>query len=334
MTAGRSDLAPRPNPPSGPPTSRRVLGVVVAGFCGVALATQSRVNGELGNRVHDGIAAALISFGVGLVVLAVLVVALPSGRRGIRRVSAALRGRAGAEVPPLRFWHTLGGVSGAFLVITQGTVAAVLGVAIFTVALVGGQSATSLLVDRIGLGPAGPQRVTVLRVLGAVLAVVAVVIAVADRLGVDGEFALALLPAMAGIGTAFQQAITGRVSATAAAPMTAAFINFLAGTMVLVLALAVDVAIRGLPGPLPVDPVLYLGGLLGIVFIGGAAWVVHWTGVLLLGMASVAGQLIGALLLDLVLPVAGEHLAVNTFVGTGLTLVAVLLAAAPGRARR
>lgn len=303
----------------------------MAVFCGVALATQSRVNGELGHRIHDGIAAALISFSIGLVVLSLLVAALPSGRRGMARVSAAVRGRSGAGGPPLRLWHCLGGLSGAYLVITQGTVAAVLGVAIFTVALVAGQSATSLLVDRIGLGPAGPQAITVRRTIGAGLSIVAVLVAVADRIGVDGQLALAVLPLLAGLAVAFQQAITGRVSSTAGAALPAAFINFLVGTVALVLALVVDLGVRGVPGALPTEPVLYLGGLLGIVFIAGAAWVVRWTGVLLFGMASVAGQLIGAVLLDLLLPVSGVQLAPSTLVGTGLTLLAVLIAALPGR---
>lgn len=310
---------------------RRAFGIAVAVVCGASIATQSRVNGELGTRIHDGIAAALISFTVGLIVLVVLVAAMPKTRAGVRRLTAALRGRAGADVPPLSWWHCLGGLSGAYLVLTQGVVAGVLGIAIFTVALVGGQSASGLLVDRIGLGPAGPQRVTVFRVLGAALAVLAVGIAVADRLGVDGEVALAALPAVAGVALAVQQAVTGRVSATAATPLTAAMVNFLVGTVGLAVAFAVEVAVRGLPGTLPADPVLYVGGLLGIVFIGGAGWVVGTTGVLLFGMASIAGQLVAALVLDAVLPVSGGHLSATTFVGTGLTFVAVLLAALPGR---
>lgn len=333
MITGRSDLVPPPATADTAPPTRRVLGLAVAGLCGLALAIQSRINGELGHRLHDGVAAALISFLIGLCALTVLVAVLPSGRRGLRRITAAVRGRAADGVPPLRFWHCLGGLSGAYLVITQGTVAAVLGIAIFTVALVAGQSATSLLVDRIGLGPAGAQPITWRRAVGAVLAIIAVGIAVADRIGVDGQLVLALLPALAGLATAFQQAITGRVSATAGAALPAAFINFLVGVVALAAAVAVDVTLRGTPGTLPAQPVLYLGGFLGIVFIGGAAWVVRWTGVLLFGMASVAGQLIGALLLDLVVPVSGGHLSATTFLGTGLTLIAVLFAALPSRRR-
>ena len=55
-----------------------------------------------------------------------------------------------------------------------------LGVAVFTVAVVAGQSSNSLIVDRMGLGPAGKQAITRSRVISAVLAVVAVTVAVVE----------------------------------------------------------------------------------------------------------------------------------------------------------
>ena len=54
---------------------------------------------------------------------------------------------------------------------------------------------------------------------------------------------------------------------------------------------------------------------------------------LLLGLGAVTGQLVGALLLDLFAPAAGEPLPATTLAGTGLALVAVVLAAVPTRRR-
>lgn len=62
--------------------TRRIAGVALASVSGVAVAVQSRINGELGVRLADGFAAAVVSFGLGLVVLLVLVPATPGGRRG------------------------------------------------------------------------------------------------------------------------------------------------------------------------------------------------------------------------------------------------------------
>jgi bacterial/archaeal transporter family-2 protein len=113
------------------------------------MAVQARVNGELGARLSDGIAAATISFGIGLAILSVFILLTSAGRRGLQAVQSALRSGT------LRWWHLLGGVCGGFVVATQGLTVATLGVAVFTVALVAGQSASSLVVDRSGLSPGG-----------------------------------------------------------------------------------------------------------------------------------------------------------------------------------
>ncbi len=317
--------------PAAPPTlsaGRRVAGVGLATASGVMVAVQSRINGELGVRLADGIAAAVVSFGVGLLILLVLVPATPGGRRGLAALRGALR------TGTLRPWQCLGGVCGAFLVATQGLTIGALGVAVFTVAVVAGQSGSSLLVDRAGIGPTGRQPVTPNRLIGAMLTVLAVLLAVGDRLGDPDALALALLPLAAGVGIAWQQAVNGRVRAASGSAMTATLVNFTVGTAALLVTFAVDLAVRGRPaGAFPDEPWLYLGGPLGIVFIALAAALVRFTGVLLLGLATIAGQIVGAVLLDLVLPTAASHPGLDTLLGGALTMVAVLVAAF-GPARR
>lgn len=297
---------------------------------GVAVAVQARINGELGQRIDDGLLAALLSFLSGLLLLALVVATRRRMRRGLGRVLAAVRDRR------LRPYQLLGGICGAFLVLSQGLTVATIGVAVFTVAVVAGQTASALLVDRAGVGPGGPQALSVRRVGGAVLALVAVVLAVSDRIGASQALWPAVLPALSGVGTAWQQAVNGRVGAAArddggalAGMVPAALINFVVGALALVLVSAVEIALRGLPRPLPAQPWLYLGGPLGVLFIGAAAAVVPITGVLLLGLGTVAGQLVGAVLLDLFLPTSDDHLTATTLIGTALTLVAVAVIALP-----
>lgn len=316
------------------PMARAVGTAVVVGL-GVAIAVQARINGELARQIDDGLFAALLSFLGGLFLLALLAAALPPMRTGLGKVRAALAERR------LRPYQLLGGIFGAYLVTTQGLTVAAIGVAMFTVALVSGQAASSMLVDRAGVGPGGAEPVTPRRVTGAVLALGAVVLAMSDRLGTPRELWLVALPALAGLGIAWQQAVNGRVAAAArggghplAGMLPAALVNFTVGTVALTLVTAVEVGIRGLPGALPVQPWLYLGGPLGVLFIGAAAAVVPVTGVLLLGLGTVAGQLVGALLLDVFVPVGSDHLTVNTVLGTALTLVAVTVIALPGRPGR
>jgi transporter family-2 protein len=307
---------------------RRSFGLAAALACGALVAVQSRVNGDLGARLHDGIAAAVISFGIGLLVLAVVAAALAPVRRGLTAVGEALR--AGR----LRWWHLVGGACGALLVLSQGVTVPVLGVAVFSVAIVAGQSISGLAVDRFGIGPTGHHPLTAARVIGALLTVGAVLVAVSNQFTRPSLLALAALPAVAGVGTAWQQAVNGQVRRYAGAALSAAFINFLAGTAALIVVFAVDVALRGWPtGSLPHQPWLYLGGLLGIGFIAISASIVRWTGVLLLSLGTIAGQLVTATIIDFAAPAHGGRPGAVTLLGIVLTLVAVGVAALPSRHR-
>lgn len=308
-------------------TRWRVLGLVIAVVVGMALAAQTRVNGELAGRIGDGVAAALLSFLGGEVILLALVLVLPGMRRGVARVVSAMRGGE------LRPWQILGGFCGAFLVICQGLTVGAIGVALFTVAVVAGQATSSLVVDRVGLGPGQARPVSTSRILGALLTIGAVLLAVSDRLATPSALGLAALPVVAGVAVAWQQAVNGRVSATAGSPLSATLVNFTVGTVLLLVVAGIVVAARGWPGPLPGEPLLYVGGPLGILFVAAAAAIVPLTGVLLLGLGTVAGQLVGALLLDLFIPADGDHLTAATVAGTALTLVAVAVAALPARRR-
>lgn len=312
------------------PTARlRAAGAALAACGGVALAVQGRVNGQLGHQIHDGVLAALISFSVGSVLLLAALPILPAARAGVGRLRKSLRDGA------LRPWQLLGGTCGAFLVTTQGLTVSILGVAVFTVAVVAGQVVSSLPVDRAGLGPGGPQPITLPRAVGALLAVVAVIISVSDHGAITDPGGLwwAVLPAVAGLGLAWQTAVNGQVRVAAANVVVPTVVNFLVGTSALVLAAAVDVLVRGLPAGLPSQWWLYTGGTMGIVAILTAVTAVRVTGVLLLGMASVAGQLIGAVLLDVFVPTAGSELSVSSVVGIAMTMVAVGIAAIHVRRR-
>lgn len=301
--------------------SARATGITAAAIGGVGVALQSKINGELGARLSDGFAAAIISFGSGLVVITVVMLFQPAARDGFAKLREAITRRE------LRAYQCLGGVCGAVLVASQGLTIAALGVAIFTVAAVGGQTMASLVVDRLGIGPAGPQRLTTARVSGAGIAIIAVLIAVGNHIANPSSALIAVLPAIAGAGSAWQQAVNGRVRSATQSVVAATQINFIMGTSALAIAFAIDLLVRGLPiGHLPANPAYYLGGCLGVVFIAVAASVVHEIGVLLLGLSMVAGQLIGALGIDIIAPGFDGRPDLNTLIGVALTLVAVGMA--------
>ena len=304
------------------------LGVAGAVLIGVFTATQSRINGELGRALDDGYLAALISFGSGLVILLVVLAFWSPGRRGLRRVFASVRA---GDTP---WWYLVGGAAGGFFVLSQGLTGATLGVALFTVAIVCGQTISGLAIDARGLGTTPPAPITITRLLGTALALVAVTWAVSSQLVGDIPLWMLLLPFLAGLGIGAQQAVNGQVRIISRSALTATVMNFLVGTFVLAVAAIIHESIVGLPTVFPQQPWLYVGGLIGAIFIGLSVVVVRATGVLLLGLGSVAGQLAMSLLLDLVLPIPGHVFVWTTLAGTLLTLLAVALAAVPSAAIR
>jgi transporter family-2 protein len=294
---------------------------------GLAIPVQGRINGALGTALDDGIAAALISFGTGLVVMIVITLVLPGARAGARQIIPSVRER---RFPP---YYVAAGMIGAFFVFSQSLTIGLIGVALFTVAAVMGQSFSGLLVDRAGIGPGGRRAATPMRVIGVALTVLSVVWAVSPRFGAAGEVSAwlvpVLLPAAAGVLLSFQTAMNGTAALAYGSPLAATLMNFVSGATVLLAAWLVKVAVAGPASPLPSEWWYYLGGPMGCVFIGLGTMLVRSLGVLLTGLVMIGGQLVGSLALDLVVPTAGSVIVFATIAGTFLTLVAIVLTTLP-----
>jgi transporter family-2 protein len=291
---------------------------------GGLVAVQSQINGrlaqEIGTGMRGGVLAALISFGTGLVALVVVTACVPRLRRQLGIFVTAVRDR---QLLPAELF---GGILGAFLVASQGLAVGTIGVALFSVAVTAGQSASALLVDHLGFGPAGHQPLSVPRAVAALFAVAAVVIATAERIATDvsvSVIALALLSVVAGSGTSVQQAVNGRVSRVVG-PWVTTFNNFTVGTAALLITFALSFVRRGHLGTLPTAPWLYVGGVLGICFIWLAALLVRVHGVLVLGLSVIAGQVAGAVLIEAF--VTETHVGPAGYLGAALTVVGVLVA--------
>jgi bacterial/archaeal transporter family-2 protein len=311
VTAGERAAPVAPAPER---SAAATAALVVAVVSGAMVAAQQRVNGQLGVELADALLAAVVSFGTGLVAVALVVLGRPAARRAV------------AAVRTVPWWTRLGGLGGASLVAAGAAATPRIGVALFTVGLVAGQTAGGLVVDRLGLAPGGAHLLTPARLAGAALCLVAVGI---GALGRDARLADPLLLAAvigAGFLIALQQALNGRVRLATGHAGAATLVNFVVGTSALVAVYAVAVAVRGLPAggwPGADQWYLYLGGPIGASFVAMAAIVVRQLGVLRLGLAVIAGQLVGALLLDLALPATEGGIATATVLGAVLTLVAV-----------
>jgi len=268
---------------------------------------------------------ALLNFTVGLLLLIVLVGARQVTRDALR----ALPSMVGPTRLP--WWTLLGGIGGAIYVTGQSTTVAVLGVALFTVATVAGSTGAGLLVDKVGLGPGGRVPVTAWRVVAALLAVVAVWVGSGGR---DAAGAVSipflLLALFAGAAGAVQVGLNGRVSTATGQPLVATLVNFVVGLATLLGIVAVQALLDpdgvGSLQPVAEKPWLLVGGAMGVLFVAAAAWSVRALGVLLLSLIVLAGTLVGAVAVDLVLPTEGA--AVNAYLvgGIALTFASVGLA--------
>ena len=310
------------------PRSSAWLALGGAVLVGVMTAVQARINGQLGLRLDDGLAAAAISFGSGLMLLIILAAALPAGRRGVGRLISGIRART------IPWWMLVGGAAGAFTVATQGVAVAIIGVSLFTVGVVAGQAVCGLVLDRIGYGPSGVVAVTMPRVAGGALAIAAVVISLQGGVLGQAPWWMLLMPLVTGIGISWQQATNGRLRQRVGSPMTATLVNFVGGTTILVAAAAMHMAVAGRPQPLPAEPWLYVGGVLGLIYIMLSAALIAHTGVLLFGLASVTGQLVTAYLLDLFWPAEAAAGWLIGLLTVAIATASVVVAAAPWRRRR
>jgi len=113
-----------------------------------------------------------------------------------------------------------------------------------------------------------------------------------------GSLYLTALAVIGGMLMAVQAPTNGLLAKGSGSPILAALISFMVGTVALLLILLATGSIRPLPIVKSLPWYAWLGGLYGAFFVAMAAVVAPRLGVGALLTAAVAGQLIGALVLD------------------------------------
>jgi transporter family-2 protein len=143
----------------------RGLSVLVGLAAGALVGMQAPINSRLGRAVGD-VQAATFSFLVGTVVLVAVLAFVNGGPGGFAHV-----GRA-------PWWALVGGLLGAVYVTVALIVVRTLGASGLTAAVITGQLAISVALDRFGLLGLPRQNVDVSRIVGLVLLLVGVVLVV------------------------------------------------------------------------------------------------------------------------------------------------------------
>ena len=291
---------------------------IFAVLIGVVVAIQSRINGQLSVDLDNGLAAALVSFLTGLAIVSVLVFGIKREREALFRVFEAIKNKQ------LVTWELMGGVLGGFFVAAQSAVVPQIGVALFTIAVVAGQTISSLLVDKVGMTPSGKERITKPRIFGAVATLIAVAIAVfPDLTNSEFRFLPLTFALIVGVFASFQQGMNGRVNVVGKRPLATAWLNFVSGTIVVVIALSVDLALGATIEPLPGNFWVYTGGAAGLIFVAVSAYIIKHLGVLNFSILNIAGQLVGAILIDWLAPTKAGSLNGCLIFGTVMTIISI-----------
>jgi transporter family-2 protein len=295
---------------------------ILAAISGVMIALQARANGELSHRLDNGVQAALISFGSGLLIIAIVALFSPAIKEGARSLRGAV---ARKELPK---WTLFAGALGGTFVGIQTHVVPVIGVAIYSVASIAGQTAASLLVDRLGITGGGKKKITFRRVGAAAFTVLAVFISVLDRIeGANLQVFAVFLAGVAGAVVGVQRALNGQINEHSHQSYTTSFLNFIMGTSFLFILLSLLVIFGDTElTPLPAGPWwIYTGGVIGVIYIAFTSKIVQHLGVLTFTLFSVGGNLVGSLVIDLISPTEGVQVSWYLVTGIAMTYLGVIV---------
>jgi transporter family-2 protein len=293
------------------------ISITLAFIAGVAATLQAGISGQLAKELNDGIMAALVS-NIGGTIFTALFLLNPNVRKQAKKLFKAVVSGNFAK------WQLLGGVAGAVYISTASSTVSIIGTGLFTVVLVASQNVSGIIVDKFGFSSGSKRKITPKRALAVVIGIVAVLLSVSEFEGKILWLPI-LAVVIAGLAVTIQFALNGRVT-KASNSQVSAFINFPMSMFAVLITLIVMNLFGKNWNSWPDQWWLYSAGFLGAVVVFLAAATIRTLGVLLFGLASVAGQLITSIALDVILPNANINVGWALISGAGLMLLAVYLA--------
>ena len=293
------------------------ISIILAFVAGIAATLQAGISGQLAHELNDGIMAALISNIGGTIFTGLFLLNPEVRKKGKKLFKDVISGKFAK-------WQLLGGVAGAIYISTASSTVSIIGTGLFTVILVASQNMSGIVVDRFGLSSGSRKKITPKRALAAVIGIAAVLLSVTDFQGKILWIPIVAV-VLAGLAVTIQFALNGRVT-KASNSQVSAFINFPMSMITVCITLIVMNLFGKEWNTWPNQWWLYTAGFLGAVVVFLAAATIRTLGVLLFGLASVAGQLITSIALDVILPNANINVGWALISGAGLMLLAVYLA--------
>lgn len=272
-------------------------------IAGIILANQNPVNAYLRVFVISPYVASLISFSIGTIYMAI--VTLASGRTLFPTMQ---------EIVNNPWWLWLGGVIAAIYLTSNILLFPKLGAVQTVILPILGQVLMGTVIDSFGLFGAKLIPLTLIRVIGVIILLVGMFVAVvlANRTHAEREYQTELKKqsksaslnawrvwgVLAGMLSAIQQAINGRMGTVVHSPVQATFISFIISWFViLIVTLAVDHKVHI---PLTAFKQMpkwgWIGGVLGATFVLMTVILVPEIGAGLTVTTSLIGQIFGSVL--------------------------------------
>ncbi|MGV0417456.1 DMT family transporter [Corynebacterium segmentosum] len=296
-----------------------MLWILLGILAGLVLPIQTLVNTRLRASTGTPFSSSMISFAVGTVTLLILATAVTCGDYGI----------AQAFDEPLWIWF--GGLLGVVALTGNILLFPHLGAVQTVVLPIAGQVIMGLIVDHFGLFESPQSSLTAARAIGAIIVLIGVIAVVATPSAAtsseDSATALwlwRLAGFIFGCFTASQSAINGHLGQVTGSPVSAALVSFAVGVTALVI---VNIVLRwrprierpeGKPNPWW----MWIGGVLGALFIFGNAALVPQIGTGLTVVAGLLGSMLGSLIID---RVSGAPIKSRQVLGIALLLTGVVL---------
>ncbi|MFZ9668758.1 MAG: DMT family transporter [Solirubrobacterales bacterium] len=256
---------------------------------GLQLSLQAPLNGALARRTGS-IAAALVSFLVGLVLIGLLLLATGDAS-GL------------AELGRIEPYELFGGLCGAAYVAAATFAIGKVGAGAIAAATVAGQLTSGIVIDHAGWFGLEPEAAGPLRLLAVPVLVFGALLVSGDRRGAGriGLGTISPVPLglvfLAGLAIGIQHPLNSSL-ADVVGDLGAAELNFAVGTVALGLALLLTGGlgrIRNAPGA---PPWAFAGGVIGAVTVIASLAAVSSIGASVLAATTIAGALLGSVLVD------------------------------------
>jgi len=296
-----------------------VLWILFGIIAGLVLPVQTLVNTRLRASTGTPFSSSLISFAVGTVTLLVIATAITGGTFGISQ----------AFGEPLWIWF--GGLLGVVALTGNILLFPHLGAVQTVVLPIAGQIMMGVVIDHFRFFDSPASPLTIVRAVGALVTLGGVIAIVAGPGAPtkrdDRTMALwlwRLAGFIFGCFTASQSAINGHLGQITGSPVSAALVSFTIGVSALIV---LNIVLRWRPRiERPNGEAnpwwMWVGGVLGALFVLGNAALVPQIGTGLTVVATLLGSMLGSLLID---HMRGTRVQLRQVVGIAVILIGVVL---------